>query len=108
MMVSCPVCKTHVNYVYLRSASPTCENGHVLGRWVRCGNSSEEHVYLFADGGKCPYCGNDVHSAMQEGLKVRCLFVNDQGLECSTRPYVWMKEGPPCFMNHIEKMKVER
>ncbi len=107
-MVSCPVCKTHVNYVYLRSERPSCENGHGLGTWVHCSNASEEHVYLFSDGGKCPYCGNAEHSTMQEGLNVRCLFVNDVGLKCVTRPYVWMKEGPPCFMNHVDKMKVER
>ena len=107
-MVNCPVCSVHVNSVYLRSESPKCDNGHDLGTWVHCGNQSEEHVYLALNGAKCPFCGNPDHSTMKEGIRVRCLFVNGSGLKCTARPFLWINEGPPCFMNHVEKMSLER
>ena len=39
-------------------------------------------------------------------MRVKCLHVTKEGLACAARPYIWIKEGPPCFMNHIAKMKV--
>lgn len=88
--------------------NPKCDNGHDLGTWVHCLNPPEEHVYLNRNGvDKCPFCENADHSTMKEGLKVRCLFVNGSGLKCMARPFVWIKEGPPCFMNHVEKMALE-
>jgi hypothetical protein len=44
---------------------------------------------------------------MRRGNKVKCLHTTDTGLLCSARAYVWMEEGPPCFMNHVSKIKFE-
>jgi hypothetical protein len=108
-MVNCPVCKQHVDYKYLRSDFPKDENGHDLGRWVKCANTSESHVYLRNTDthDKCPYCDSTTFSEMKNGEKVKCLHKTEGGLSCTARPYVWMEEGPPCFMNHIAKMRIE-
>ncbi len=107
-MVTCPVCKRHVDYKFLRSENPKDDMGHDLGSWVHCGNESEKHVYLRNQDslGKCPYCNSSEFSEMKEGEKVKCLHVTDSGLSCATRPYLWMEEGPPCFMNHIDKVRL--
>ncbi len=44
---------------------------------------------------------------MKEGLAVKCLHPYGEGRICSTRPFVWIKEGPPCFMNHTDLMQLE-
>ncbi len=105
-MVNCPVCGIHVDYKNLRSDSPKCDNGHDLGVWVRCGNPSEQHVFLRRENSTCPYCNSPQSVPMKEGVKVKCLATTESGKHCETRPYKWMIEGPPCFMNHVEKMKI--
>ena len=103
-MITCPKCSTKVNNALLRSERPKCENGHDLGLWVSCANPSEKHVYLSLSGSECPYCKAQPGSTMMEGVKVKCQHVTSDGVACTTRPFVWMREGPPCFMNHIDKM----
>jgi hypothetical protein len=44
---------------------------------------------------------------MEEGTIVKCLHSSESGLACWARPYKWMIEGPPCFLNHVEKMRLE-
>ena len=107
-LVDCPVCNIHVPYTNLRVEHPKCPNDHPLGTWVFCQNAEESHVYLSpTQGEKCPYCGSSPNSVMKEGNKVKCLHVTNEGMACPARAYVWIKEGPPCFMNHIAKMRVE-
>lgn len=108
-MVNCPVCKVHVDYKFLRSDNPKDELGHDLGKWVHCENEAERHVYLRNQDSlqKCPYCSSGNFSDMKEGEKVKCLHVTDTGGACTTRAYVWMEEGPPCFMNHVDKTRLE-
>ncbi len=104
-LVNCPNCGMHVNYIYLRSENPKCENGHDLGSWVSCNNQSGRHVYLRNNLlEKCPLCTESGFSKMTEGLKVQCLHVTQDGLKCTTPPYIWIKQGPPCFMNHVSEM----
>lgn len=91
----------------LRMEYPKCGNGHELGIWKVCENKSEKHVFLSDKDAKCPYCGSSPGSRVIEGTKVKCLHVNINGLSCPTRPFEWFKEGPPCFMNHFGKLKVE-
>jgi hypothetical protein len=106
-MVTCPKCNAKVNNALLRSESPKCENGHDLGLWVSCVNQNERHVYLSLNGVNCPYCNSQPGPGMKEGARVRCLHATNEGAVCTTRAFVWMREGPPCFMNHIEKMALE-
>jgi hypothetical protein len=108
-MVNCPICKTHVDYKFLRSDTPKDEFGHDLGKWVHCENEVERHVYLRDQDSsqKCPYCTSSNFSDMKEGVKVKCLHVTDTGAVCTARPYIWMEEGPPCFMNHVDKTRLE-
>ncbi len=99
-----------MSYTYLRTDKPHCPNGHELGTWVKCSNEKESHVFLKRDNsgdGRCPHCQSPTAAEIREGMMVKCLHTTDAGLGCITRPYVWIKEGPPCFMNHIDKMKVE-
>jgi hypothetical protein len=98
-----------VDYKYLRAENPKDELGHDLGKWVHCENTTEKHVFLRNQDvpDKCPYCGSNEFSEMKARDKVKCLHVSDQGVICSTRPYAWIDEGPPCFMNHIEKARLE-
>lgn len=119
-MVTCPVCNKHVDYKYLRTENPRDELDHDLGTWVHCENKAEKHVYLRpgpplssssenknqTSEGKCPYCDSMSFSKMKGGEKVKCIHVNDQGIPCQARPYVWFEEGPPCFMNHIGKIRL--
>jgi hypothetical protein len=109
-MVNCPVCKRHVDYKYLRADNPRDDLGHELGRWVHCENQNEKHVYLRNQDSlsKCPYCNSSDFSDMKARDKVKCLHETDKGVVCSTRPYIWIEEGPPCFMNHIEKTRLEK
>ncbi len=104
-MVTCPNCKEHVSNALLRSESPMCQNGHELGRWVSCKNQNEKHVFLSLGGAGCPYCDAKAESGVKEGVKVKCLHATAEGVICATRPFLWMKEGPPCFMNHVGKMR---
>src|SRR5579864_4206901 len=97
----------HVNSILLRSSSPKCVRGHDLGTWMSCSNTGQEHVYLAGNGEMCPFCGEASRRKMEEGFKVKCLFVNSSGNLCETKSFVWMKEGPPCFMNHVGKMAIE-
>lgn len=99
----------HVDYKFLRSDSPKDEQGHDLGKWVHCENDIEKHVYLRNQDTieKCPFCGSIDFAEMKNGEKVKCLHSTDAGLMCEARPYSWMEEGPPCFMNHIDKMRLE-
>lgn len=111
-MVKCPVCSRHVDYKYLRTEDPKDELGHDLGKWVHCENPSEKHVYLRNSGAssssnKCPYCGSTEFSPMHEKQRVKCLHVTESGINCTARPYLWMEEGPPCFMNHTDKARLE-
>jgi len=111
-MVDCPVCKVHVSYMLLRTDHPKCPNDHELGTWMRCSGNPESHVFLEnnQDDGPtikgCPYCGSAVGSQVKEGTRVKCLHVTSAGSQCNTRPYDWIKEGPPCFMNHLDKIVV--
>ncbi|MDG6908106.1 MAG: hypothetical protein JRN20_20240 [Nitrososphaerota archaeon] len=106
-LIACPKCNSHVNSVLLRSEFPRCENGHELGSWFICGNPSENHVFLALEGAKCPYCGNSSKGKMSEGMKVKCQYETSEGAKCNARPYLWIKEGPPCFMNHVSKLRLE-
>jgi hypothetical protein len=84
-----------------------CQNGHELGRWVSCKNQNERHVFLSLGGANCSYCDSAVEAGVKEGVKVKCLHTTTDGAICTTRPFLWMKEGPPCFMNHVGTMKLE-
>ncbi len=107
-MVNCIICNLHVNYTFLRADSPKCEKGHPLGKWVHCESPQEKHVYLRNELTQvCPYCKDGQSDPMQEGKRVKCLHVSPAGAACTTRPFSWIKEGPPCFMNHVEKMRLE-
>jgi hypothetical protein len=105
-MVNCPICGRHVDYKDLRSDHPKCDEGHDLGTWVHCENLPERHVYLRKGDSPCPYCSSNDFQAMNEGTRVKCLHVTDTGKMCEARAYEWMIEGPPCFMNHVDKMKI--
>ncbi len=105
-MIECPVCHERVYNNLLRAEFPLCPNGHSIGRWVSCVNSDEAHVFLEFQGSVCPYCGSKSQTVVPEGTKVKCLHVTTEGLVCVTRPFLWIKEGPPCFMNHVAKMKL--
>jgi hypothetical protein len=104
-MIECPVCHDRVYNNLLREENPKCPNGHEIGRWVSCENE-EKHVYLEYKVSECPYCGNKTQNLVPEGTAVKCLHVNVAGMACITRPFLWIKEGPPCFMNHVSKMKI--
>jgi hypothetical protein len=104
-MVNCPICGIHVDYKNLRSERPKCDNDHALGSWVFCKNSSEPHPFLSFNK-NCPYCASEESGPMKEGAVVKCLHVTDTGKLCEARQYKWMIEGPPCFMNHVDKMKI--
>jgi hypothetical protein len=106
-MVDCPKCNIHVNNFLLRSEEPRCGDGHKLGVWVRCKNTKERHVYLSLNDSKCQFCQAEAGERMVESVKVKCLHVTSEGTKCPTRPFLWMKEGPPCFMNHVGKMALE-
>jgi ferredoxin len=108
-MVNCPVCKMHVDYKFLRSDNPRDEPGHDLGKWVHCENVSEKHVYLRNQDMKdtCPYCDSKTFAEMKNGEKVKCMHSTETGAMCQARSYSWIEEGPPCFMNHIAKMRLE-
>ncbi|MDG6995254.1 MAG: hypothetical protein JRN52_04960 [Nitrososphaerota archaeon] len=106
-LVVCPKCNSHVNSILLRSNSPKCDSGHELGTWLVCSNSEESHVYLSLEAGSCPYCGSKPKEKMSEGRRVKCLYRTLEGAMCSARSFVWIKEGPPCFMNHVSKMRLE-
>lgn len=106
-MVECSNCGEHVSSALLRIEHPKCLNGHDLGAWTSCGNKDEKHVYLSYKDSKCPYCGSPSDSRVKEGTKVKCLHINTNGVVCSARAYLWFKEGPPCYMNHLGKMKIE-
>jgi hypothetical protein len=105
-MIECPVCHDRVYNNLLRAEFPECPNGHGIGHWVSCANPKESHVYLEYQGSNCPYCEKPPVAGVPEGTKVKCLHVTAEGLSCVTRPFLWIKEGPPCFMNHIAKMKI--
>lgn len=106
-MVTCPKCNERVNNALLRSDSPKCQNEHELGRWSVCKNQGEKHVYLSLKDAACPYCDSPAESSVKEGVRVKCLHATTEGAICTTGAFLWMKEGPPCFMNHIGKMKLE-
>jgi hypothetical protein len=107
-MIECPACHEKVNNLLLRAEYPKCSNEHDLGRWVSCANTSgEHHVFLEYKGSVCPYCSSAAGSGVGEGLKVKCLYVNSDGVSCITRPFLWIKEGPPCAMNHVGKMRLD-
>jgi|SRR5579872_4062699 len=107
-MIQCPVCHESINNYLLRAEFPKCQNGHDIGHWVSCSNPGEEkHVYLEYEGATCPYCASAGASGVSEGAKVKCLFVNAAGGACTTRPFLWIQEGPPCFMNHVGKMRLQ-
>jgi hypothetical protein len=106
-MVDCPICNLHVGYTFLRTEHPKCPGDHSLGTWVYCQNEGESHIFLQSKPKeKCPACGSESAFSMKEGMRVKCLHVTNEGLACTARPYIWIREGPPCFMNHIAKMKV--
>ena len=106
-MIECPVCRDPVFNTLLREEYPKCPNGHDIGRWATCLNASaEKHVYLDYKKSFCPYCGSAAGENVRENTTVKCLHVNAEGLVCVTRPFRWITEGPPCFMNHVSKMKV--
>jgi hypothetical protein len=98
----------HVNYVFLRLENPKCERGHDLGLWVHCEDAAEKHVYLRSNKiDRCPYCQSREYETVKEGVLVKCLHVGEEGKRCIARPFSWMKEGPPCFLNHVDKMRLE-
>jgi len=103
--MECPVCHERVNNYLLRAEFPKCQNDHELGHWVFCSND-EKHVFLEYNSSACPYCGAAAVAGVGEGTKVKCLFVNVAGETCETRPFLWIEEGPPCFMNHVGKMRL--
>lgn len=106
-MMICPLCKDPVYNVLLRAEFPKCQNGHDIGHWVSCANEGDEkHVYLEYKNSSCPYCGSRPDMGVPEDMKVKCLHANVDGLVCNTRPFLWIREGPPCFMNHVSKMKI--
>ena len=105
-MIECPVCHDRVYNNLLRAEFPECPNGHKIGQWVSCLNSDETHVFLQYQGGDCPYCQSKAGRGVSEGTRVKCLHVTTDGLACTTRPFHWIKEGPPCFLNHVAKMKL--
>lgn len=106
-LVVCPKCNIRINSVTLRMESPKCDLNHDLGTWYNCDNATESHVFLTLDGSKCPYCGNSPKQKMTDGMRVKCLHVTAEGMACTSRPFAWIKEGPPCFMNHVSKMRIE-
>ena len=105
-LIFCPVCREPVNNISLRTEYPKCPNEHTIGRWVSCQNVSEKHVFLEYANSDCPYCENKPEAGVPEGVKVKCLHATDEGFVCITRPFLWIKEGPPCFMNHVAKMRL--
>ena len=107
MTIICSICGEHVNYVLLRAEYPKCGKGHELGRWVSCGNRIEQHVYLSIKENSCPYCGSQGRVGIIDGTRVKCLHLTPEGVLCVTRPFFWIREGPPCFMNHLSKMKLQ-
>ncbi|MEM0336366.1 MAG: hypothetical protein QXN23_02645 [Candidatus Caldarchaeum sp.] len=103
--MKCDVCGESVPYLLLRLDKPRCPKGHELGVWVACGNPEESHVYLWREGMKCPYCGDEKSQPMSRGVKVKCLNMGPSG-PCNYPYYTWLEDGPPCHMNHLSKIAV--
>ncbi len=107
-MVNCPTCRQHVNYVYLRIDKPKCEDGHPLGRWVICKGSKGRHVFLSQDiNDVCPVCGDKNNMNTQKGMKVKCMKIYPNEQKCPTPEYIWLVDGPPCNLNHIDIILVK-
>jgi len=102
-MVKCQVCGETVPNVELRAEYPVCPNRHSLGMWMKCGNESESHVYLGTGDAACPVCGNASSSRVERGTPVRCLHRG-----CLAPSYTWMVDGPPCYLNHLTVIAVDR
>jgi hypothetical protein len=108
-MVTCKACNKHVNYIYLRTTEPKCENGHPLGKWTMCASGTSPHVYLQdSSTADCPVCKKPSASEVPKGTFVKCLNVSADGRKCEAPPYKWLLEGPPCFLNHISTIVVEK
>lgn len=103
--MECRECGVHIDYKLLRVDEPRCENKHLLGRWVRC-NGIIKHVYLSISN-RCPICNNDERHNIPKGTRVKCMRLYPDGRICSSPPYSWLVEGPPCSLNHIDVITVE-
>ncbi len=109
VMIDCPTCKRHVNYVYLRIDEPRCENNHPLGRWVMCKGANGSHVFLSKDQNEqCPVCGDKSKVSVPKGTKVKCMKAYPEGKSCPTPEYSWLVDGPPCNLNHIDIILIRK
>lgn len=105
-MVVCPTCGEQVAHALLRVDYPRCSKGHELGVWVACGNPEERHVYLKQGNSSCPYCGSPGYTKIEAGTPVKCMHRTEDGRWCIYPEYTWMVDGPPCHLNHLDKIVV--
>lgn len=104
-MVNCVICGEKVTYVDLRMQDPKCSKGHRVGSWVKCGNKEGGHIYLTpVDGPPCPVCEDPSTGEVKEQTQVKCLHVSEYRGPCISPFYKWMVDGPPCHMNHLDKI----
>jgi hypothetical protein len=106
-MVSCPVCGERVAYNLLRVETPRCSRGHEMGLWVVCGNRDIGHIYLRYGDAACPICSDRGWSRVEKGTPVRCLNVTN-GRACLYPEYLWLVDGPPCHLNHLSVIVVDK
>lgn len=104
-MVNCPVCNERITHLNLRMQDPKCSKGHRVGSWVKCGNQGGGHIYLSQiDGPPCPVCGDESTAEVKEQTPVKCLHVSENTGPCASPFYKWMVDGPPCYMNHLDRI----
>ena len=107
-MIKCNVCGELVSYTLLRVDFPRCSRGHELGVWAMCGNEAEQHIYLRNGDNPCPVCGNNKWSRVERGTPVRCAHKTEDGRTCLYPEYLWMVDGPPCHLNHLTTIIVNK